>query len=54
MSEIVLLVESITATGWVFLCALAGLSMAFLWIDRHREYKSDAEEVAKPRVRRAA
>jgi hypothetical protein len=52
MNEIMLLIESITATGWVFLCALAGLTLAFLWIDRHREY--DAEESRRSRSRHAA
>lgn len=54
MSEIVLLVESITTAGWVFLVTLSGLALALTWIDRNRVYKSNAEESANTESHHAA
>ena len=54
MNEIVLLVQSITTAGWIFLCTLAALSLALLWIDRNRVHKDDAEESSRPGTRDAA
>jgi hypothetical protein len=54
MSEIVLLVESITTAGWVFLVTLSGLALGLTWVDRNRVYKSDVEEPAKTESHHAA
>lgn len=54
MSEIVLLVESITTAGWAFLCALGAVAVGYLVLDRHRVKKAGEEDVARPGTRHAA
>lgn len=54
MSEIVLLVESITTAGWAFLCALGVVAVGYLVFDRHRVKKTGVEESARPGARHAA
>lgn len=54
MSEIAIFVESITAAGWLFLCALAVLAVGFLAFDRKRRTKTEADDAAQPGDRHAA
>ena len=54
MSEIVLLVQSITTAGWAFLCALGVVAVGYLLFDRHRVKKAGAEDAARPGTRHAA
>jgi len=52
MSEIVLLVQSITTAGWTFLCALGVVAVGYLVFDRHRVKRAD--DSARPGTRHAA
>ena len=54
MSEFVVFVESITGAGWLFLCGLAVVAVGFLTLDRHTTKRPQADDAAKPGVRRAA
>lgn len=56
MSEIVIFVETVTSSGWLFLCALAVLSLGLLAFDRQPQQKSQrkVQDVAQPQERRAA
>lgn len=54
MSEIVLLVESISTAGWAFLCALGAVAVGCLVFDRRRAKKAGAEDSARPGTQHAA
>lgn len=54
MSEFIVLVESITGAGWMFLSALVVLSLGFLAFDRRPRTRHRSEEAARPATRRAA
>lgn len=56
MSEIVIFVETVTSSGWLFLCALAVLSLGFLVFDRQPQQKNQrkVEDITQPQTRRAA
>ena len=54
MSEIAILVESVTGAGWMFLCAVGVVALGFLTLDRQPKSKSRANDEARPGVRRAA
>jgi hypothetical protein len=54
MSEIVLLVESITTAGWVFLCAVAAVAVGCLVLERRGVKRAGAKDSAGPRTRHAA
>lgn len=56
MSEIVILLETVTSSGWIFLSALALLSLGFLVFDRQPQQKKQTkvQDVTQPQARRAA
>ena len=56
MSEFVIFVETVTSSGWLFLCALAVLSLGFLVFDRQPQQKAQTkvQDVTQPQARRAA
>lgn len=54
MSEFVVLVESITGAGWLFLCGLVVVAVGFLTLDRPRPKLTKVEGAAKPGAQRAA
>ena len=54
MSDIAIFVESITASGWLFLSALVVLAVGFMAFDSKRRGKTEAGGASQPEDRHAA